>query len=186
MYYVVKMGLFNKDPQEKAERRANWVRDKHQKAQELLLKRGFSLDGLIMLDDGAKDGAEEYLLIFPDRVEYVNHGKPSLTGKKGKGTEVIPISRISSVTTRKTSFITEHVQITTSGQVIDFHSSPWVASTLKQTILDLMLTNTNVNEKAEGPSQVKEQLLQLAELHQAGILTDDEFSNKKADLLKRI
>ena len=37
----------------------------------------------------------------------------------------------------------------------------------------------------EGPSII-EQIRQLGELHAAGILTDDEFSAKKAELLSRL
>ena len=176
------MGLFKKDQEAASEKRAAWVKEKHRKAHALLEKRGFDLAGLVMLDDSFDDGAYEYLLIFPDRVEYINHGKPSLTGKKGKGTEVIPISRISSVASKK-GLIFEQVQITTSGQTIEFKSTPWVASTLKQTILGLM--NSHSNEKVSTGSPT-EQLKELGELHKTGILTDEEFNLKKSELLKRI
>lgn len=176
------MGMFKKDPEANAEKRANWVKEKHQRAKALLEKRGFDLTSLIMLDDSFDDGAYEYLLVFPDRVEYINHGKPTLTGKKGKGTEVIPIARISSVSTKK-GILFEHVQITTSGQVIDFKSTPWVASSLKQTILDLMNSST---EKPAVSASPTEQLRELAQLRDAGILTDEEFAEKKSELLKRI
>jgi hypothetical protein len=182
LVYFDKMGLFKKDEEAAAEKRAKWVKEKHQKAHALLEKRGFDLTGLIMLDDSFEDGAFEYLLVFPDRVEYINHGKPSLTGKKGKGTEVIPISRISSVSSKK-GLIFEQVQITTSGQTIEFKSSPWVAPTLKQTILGLM--NSKASEKVSSVSPM-EQLKDLAELHKTGVLTDDEFNTKKSELLKRI
>jgi hypothetical protein len=175
------MGLFKKDTQEVTEKRAKWITEKHQKARDLLTKRGFDLSGLIVLDDSFDDGAYEYLLVFSDRVEYINHGKPSLVGKKGKGTEVIPISRISSVTTRK-ALIFEHIQIVTSGQTIDFKSTPWVAPSLKETILGLMQKPT-LDTPANNPV---EQLRVLAELHQTGALTDEEFASKKEELLKRI
>jgi hypothetical protein len=176
------MALFKKDTEASAEKRANWVREKHQKAHDLLSKRGFDLSNLIMLDDSFDDGAFEYLLIFPDRVEYINHGKPTLTGKKGKGTEVIPVSRISSVSSKK-SLIFEHVQITTSGQTIDFKSTPWVAPALKQTILGLMNSGVEPSSTTVNPL---EQLKEIAQLHEAGILTDEEFAEKKAELLKRV
>lgn len=174
--------MFKKDSEATSEKRAKWVKEKHLKAKALLEKRGFDLTGLLMLDDSFDDGAYEYLLVFADRVEYVNHGKPSLTGKKGKGTEVIPVARISSVSTKK-GILFEHVQITTSGQVIEFKSTPWVAPMLKQTILDLMNSNTGVPSISVSPA---EQLRELAQLHDAGILTDEEFSEKKSELLKRI
>ncbi len=61
------MGLFNKEDAQG--RRADWSRKKHDKAWEKLQKKGFDLDGCLMLDDSFDDGAFEYLLIFQDRVE---------------------------------------------------------------------------------------------------------------------
>ena len=95
------MGIFKKNTEELDAKRAEWVVKKHEKARDTLTKKGVLLDELIMLDDSFDDGAYEYLLIFPDRVEYINTGKVGTLTKKGKGTEVIPISRISSVQTRK-------------------------------------------------------------------------------------
>ena len=166
-------------------KREEWALKKHQKARELLVKRGVDLNDLIMLDDSFDEGAFEYLLVFPDRVEYINNGKPGLLGKKGKGTEVIPISRISSVTTTK-KLVFETVKITTSGQAIDFKSTPWVAPILKQTILGLMTQPSTLTTSEVKQTDPTEQLAKVAELHKAGILTDEEFAEKKMELLKRI
>ena len=166
-------------------KREEWALKKHQKARELLVKRGVDLNDLIMLDDSFDEGAFEYLLVFPDRVEYINNGKPGLLGKKGKGTEVIPISRISSVTTTK-KLVFETVKITTSGQAIDFKSTPWVAPILKQTILGLMTQPSTLTTSEVKQTDPTEQLAKGAELHKAGILTDEEFAEKKMELLKRI
>ena len=178
------MGFFNKDPGAANDRREEWSRKKHDKAREKLLKKGFNLDGCLMLDDSFDDGAFEFLLVFPDRVEYVNDGKLSVIGKRGKGVEVIPISKISSVSTKK-KLVFELIQITTSGQVIEFQSDPYNAPKLKSKILELM--NATTSEVADPPmSDPSEQLIKLADLHRAGVITDEEFSAKKAELLKRI
>jgi hypothetical protein len=70
----------------------------------------------------------------------------------------------------------------TSGQTIDFKSTPWVAPSLKETILGLMQKPT-LDTPSNNPV---EQLRVLAELHQTGALTDEEFASKKEELLKRI
>ena len=171
------MGIFKNNTEEFDAKRAEWVVKKHEKARDTLTKKGVLLDGLIMLDDSFDDGAYEYLLIFPDRVEYINTGKVGTLTKKGKGTEVIPISRISSVQTRK-KVIFEMIDITTSGNVIEFKSSPWVAPKLKETILELVNKASSIDPT--------EQLAKLAELHKAGVLTDEEFNAKKTELLGRI
>jgi hypothetical protein len=178
------MGLFNKNPEAANDRREEWSRKKHDKAREKLLKKGFNLDGCLMLDDSFDDGAFEFLLVFQDRVEYVNDGKLSVIGKRGKAVEVIPISKISAVSTKK-KLVFELVQITTSGQVIEFQSDPYNAPKLKSKILELM--NASTPDTAGSPlTDPSEQLVKLSDLHKAGVVTDEEFAAKKTELLKRI
>jgi hypothetical protein len=183
------MGLFKKDEEAVANlkeaadaRRSEAVRKKHDKARLALEKRGVDLDGVIIFDDSFDDGAYEYLLVFPDRVEYINMGKIGTFTKKGRGTEVIPISRISSVQTRK-KVIFEIVEIKTSGATIEFKSTPMVAPLLKSTILDLM---NGSQESSSSPPNDADQLVRLAELHRDGILTEEEFISKKAEILGRM
>jgi hypothetical protein len=183
------MGMFKKNGEELEnrreafdERRSDAVKKKHEKARIALEKRGVSLDGVIIFDDSFDDGAYEYLLVFSDRVEYINMGKISTLTKKGKGTEVIPISRISSVQTRR-KIIFEIVEIKTSGATIEFKSTPMVAPQLKSTILELM--NGSAPEKTSAPDPA-DQLVRLAELHRDGILSDEEFASKKAEILGRM
>ncbi len=186
------MGLFKKDEVQLAQKkeafdvkRQEFAAKKHEKAKTQLLKRGIDLDGLVMLDDSFDDGAYEYLLIFPDRVEHVNTGKVGTITKKGKGSEVIPMSRISAVQTRK-KMIFEIIEISASGSTIEFKSSPGIASTLKETILNLMAGSSHVATAGTTIGDPTEQLVRLADLHKAGVLTDQEFADKKAELLKRI
>ena len=170
------MGIFKKDEEAVAnlkeaadDRRSEWVKKKHDKARLALEKRGVNLDGVIIFDDSFDDGAYEYLLIFPDRVEYINMGKIGTITKKGKGTEVIPISRI--------------LEIKTSGATIEFKSTPWVAPQLKSTILNLM---NGSQEASVSPPNDADQLVRLAALHRDGILTEEEFISKKAEILGRM
>ena len=174
------MAVFKIDP-EKLKEREDKAR---QKVREKLTKKGIDLTGSIMVEASIDDSAFIYLLVFPDRVEYINDGKVSLIGKRGKGVEVIPITRISSVSTSK-KLVFEWVHITTSGQTIDYKTDPKTAQLLKAKILELMSSS---QATSSTPSQLDptEQLGKLADLHKAGVLTDDEFATKKAELLKRI
>jgi len=180
------MGLFNKSSEEVSPKRQEWLRKKSEKARTDLEKYGVDLAGCLIWDDNFdKDNGYEYLLVFPDRVEYISKGVPGVFGRKGRGTEVIPVDRISSVSTRKTTLWT-YVNITTSGQTIEFKSNEWMGPALKAKILEL------TNAPKSSPSTVVtapdpvEQLAKLAELHKAGVLTEEEFSTKKAELLKKI
>jgi len=179
------VGLFNKSSDEVSPKRQEWLRKKNEKARADLEKYGVDLAGCLIWDDNFDDNGYEYLLVFPDRVEYIAKGKPGVFGRKGRGTEVIPIDKISSVSTRKTMVWT-HVNVIASGQTIEFKSNEWMGPALKAKILEL------VNAPKSSPSAVAaapdpaEQLAKLAELHKAGVLTDEEFSTKKAELLKKI
>ena len=174
------MAVFKIDPEKLKEREEK----AHQQIREKLTKKEVDLTGSIIVTASLDGGALTYLLVFPDRVEYINDGKPSLIGKRGKGVEVIPITRISSVSTSK-KLVFEWVHITTSGQTIDFKTDPKMAQLLKAKILELMSASQTT---PSAPSQLDptEQLGKLADLHKAGVLTDDEFATKKAELLKRI
>jgi hypothetical protein len=71
----------------------------------------------------------------------------------------------------------------TSGNVIEFKSSPWVAPKLKETILELVNKASSATGNAGQSIDPTEQ---LAKLHKAGVLTDEEFNAKKTELLGRI
>ena len=63
--------------------------------------------------------------------------------------------------------------------------NPYTARILKSKILEL---KNALQTTSAVPTQLDptEQLGKLADLHKAGVLTDDEFAEKKAELLKRI
>jgi hypothetical protein len=178
------VGLFNKSSEEVSPRRQEWLQKKNEKARVDLEKYGVDLEGCLLWDDNFDDNGYEYLLVFPDRVEYIAKGKPGVLGRKGRGTEVIPIDRISSVSTRKT-MLWMHVNITASGQTIEFKSNEWMGPALKEKILELVNAPKNSTSNPAALNPV-DQLAKLADLHKAGVLTDDEFATKKAELLKKI
>ena len=140
------MCAFKLDPEKLKEREEK----AHQKVREKLTKKGIDLTGSIMVEASVDDGAFIYLLVFPDRVEYINDGKVSLMGKRGKGVEVIPITRISSVSTSK-KLVFEWVHITTSGHTIDYKTDPKTAKLLKVKILELMSSS---QATSSTPSQL--------------------------------
>lgn len=125
--------------------------------------------------------------------------------KNGKsGTEMIPIKNISSVTTSRDGVLNSKVSVITSGNTIDFRVSHGEAAEVKKVLTQLIL-GTHPSQKSQehsaapiaappqtttqgGPASedVMTQLAKLGELKAAGILTEEEFSNKKAELLGRL
>lgn len=118
--------------------------------------------------------------------------------KNGKaGTEMIPIKSISSVTTKRDGLINSYVSVITAGNTIDFRVSHKEAETVKSTLTQLMIGGVPapVTPEAAPPAPVAApapqvdlaaQLQQLASLRDAGILSEDEFAAKKAEILARM
>jgi hypothetical protein len=114
------------------------------------------------------------------------------TGAK-KGTEVIPLRAVTSVTTRRDGALNSVLAVSTPAGVVDMRIAHKEAERAKQTITELMLAaqqQTVVVQHAAAPTasavDVPAQIAKLAELHAAGILTDTEFADKKAQLLAQI
>lgn len=187
------MGLFSKDPdkvaaqQEMASAKAREQVEKAQvkgkghdeKARAKAVKKGVAVDGAIAVGHSWLDGMNQFLIVFPDRVQRI-----------GGGNEVIPMSRISSVeTAREGNFSV--LEVHTSGNTLKFKGDPFHDSVarLHSVILELMMTSTASSPtSASGAAgvDITDQLRKLGELHQAGIVTDEEFATKKAELLERL
>jgi hypothetical protein len=111
--------------------------------------------------------------------------------KNGKaGTEMIPIKNISSVTTKRDGMLNTLVRVITSGNEIEFRVSHAEAKATKEVLTRLMLNPPSAPRHsaptaAPAPSVV-EQLQQLANLRDAGILTEAEFEAKKTEMLGRL
>jgi hypothetical protein len=157
-------------------------------------------------------GKNAKVSIYPDRVEWnlargVSGAKVTaglMTGglsmlatgvKNGKaGTEMIPVRSISSVTTRRDGMLNTKVSVITSGNTVDFRVSHAEAKIVQDTLTRL-ITGERTPAQAAAPAHepaaaapvdLASQLQQLANLRDAGVLTDEEFAAKKADLLARM
>lgn len=130
-----------------------------------------------------------------------------LTGVKGgnSGTEMIPVKNMSSITTKRDGMLNTVVSVITSGNTVDFRVSHSEAKQVKEVLTSLIMGTHYSQQKQAEPvaSQPAEafapavaantqlpdlmaQITKLAELRDAGVLTEDEFSGKKAELLARM
>ena len=159
-------------------------------------------------------GKNADVLIFIDRIEWAKEGSIGggrlalgaataglsllKTGvrKKQQGSEVIPIKSISSVTSEKNGYRTK-VSVICTGNTIDFRVSHDDAKQVKELITSLVLGNHPAQTSAQpttappppaAPAEpdVMEQIRKLGELKDAGLLTEEEFTSKKAELLSRL
>jgi|688.fasta_scaffold18645_4 hypothetical protein len=120
------------------------------------------------------------------------------------GTEMVPIKSISSVTTKRDGPLNSKVVVIVSGNTIEFRVSHSEAEIVKTTLTQLILgTHPALSAKVEqvaasqapaassAPASSNEpdlvsQIKKLGELKDAGLLTEEEFSQKKAQLLERM
>jgi hypothetical protein len=111
---------------------------------------------------------------------------------------MLPINQITSVSNRKDGMLYHLVEVQTAGGTVGFRVNRDDAAKFRQAILNLMqaraatpLTVQVANAAPEQPAVAAApdhvaQLQQLAQLRDAGILTDDEFTAKKQEILSRI
>ena len=121
--------------------------------------------------------------------------------KNGKsGTEMIPIKSVHSIATRRDGMLNSFVSVITTGNTVDFRVSHKEAAVAKETLTRL-ITGTHESQlppatpavatpavaapASTAAPDLAAQLQQLAALRDAGVLTEDEFSAKKAQLLER-
>lgn len=136
-----------------------------------------------------------------------------LTGVRGSkdAYEMLPLNQVTSVANRKDGILYHLVEVQSAGGTVAFRVSRNEAAHFRQAILDQMRTNSAhavvaVAAVADGQSGTATavaamsvaapavvpvqdhmaQLQQLSQLRDAGILTDDEFAAKKAEILARI
>lgn len=164
------------------------------------------------------DGKNANVGIFVDRVEWERPrgvsaakltagaitGGLSLLGtglySNRAGSEVIPLKAITSVTTRRDGLLYTKVQVTCSGNTIDFRVPHGEAPVVKRVLTDLILGKHPAQlrtDRASSPTSsfhmrsvpnlptpsIADELNKLAQLRTAGLLTNEEFDNEKRKLL---
>jgi hypothetical protein len=193
------MGLFSRDAEAKQAKQetkaarheaAQTKRDAlasaiSEKARAQALKKGLDVDGAVAVGYTYDDSAVQFLLVFPDRIELVNLGKTGSLFRSGAGTTVIPTQSIATVSSRN-SGLNSIVSIASSGADINFETSSVSGPFLRDLIQQLRATPSGPPAAGESSEDVGAKLRTIADLHASGVLSDDEFAEKKAELLKRL
>jgi hypothetical protein len=117
------------------------------------------------------------------------------------GSEMIPVKSITGVTTRRDGIRFTAVSVIASGNTVDSRVSHSDAGPIKDALTALVLGNhplqqtpvlpaSQVTERTVVPHEARasttDELRKLAELRDAGIVTEAEFNAKKAELLARM
>ena len=173
-----------------------------------------TLDKLGPLPEGAlwrgvshESGRNAVVTLFPDRIErYKASSRTSLTGMLTGGpedVEVIPTKSVSSVQVSRGPWYHD-VTIYASGNTIVLSVAAHDAEELRSLITSQILGGSSASAggaatpaapaappappapAAPSGDDILEQIRKLGELRDAGILTQEEFDSKKADLLARM
>lgn len=156
------------------------------------------------------DGKNARVSVWPDRVEWDRKGLLGAGAKAGlavmtlgtsylatgvtrkQSSEVIPVKSITSVTSKKGLGLQTKLHVITSGNTIEMRVAHREAEQVK-TVLMQLISGTHPSQQASPAAapaapqpDVTAQLQQLASLRDSGILTEEEFAAKKAEILSRL
>jgi hypothetical protein len=140
-----------------------------------------------------ESGRNSVVTLFTDRIERTKPtSKLSVTGMLTGGAEdveVIPTKSVSSVQVRRGAWYHD-VTVYASGNTIVMSMDATDAEKLRSLVMEQVLRGPSGPATPAAPTStgdaVIEQIKKLAELRDAGILTPEEFDEKKSDLLGRL
>ncbi|WP_229073440.1 SHOCT domain-containing protein [Actinoplanes sp. DH11] len=160
------MGLFSGKPVSAAEARARAERARHRAAQ-----AGVDVRAALAVGHMTDGGASVYLLVLPDRLELVSTGQ--LGFRTGAGRSAIPFASVAGVSCRD-RLLKGALLLEVDGTTVEFVTDRAVAGHLRD-VIEARLTGV--------PAPSEALLRNLAELHEAGVLSDEEYAAKRAGLL---
>ena len=158
-------------------------------------------DGPIMEFASHVGGASARVAIYADRIEWTRKSLRPPGGAAGavlsmgtslllpgrKDSNMIPVRMIQGVTTHRAGLSYTTVKVATAGDVTEFRVSKRQAEDVKALLLSLMNGTAPVAAAPAPPSppaaSLADELRKLAELRDAGVLSEAEFDAQKARLL---
>lgn len=147
-------------------------------------------------------GSGDILVVYEDRLTITPFGVIGFLGKGIKGTKTIPFTSITSIEMKEAGFLSGYLQFGTpdassnrGGLIAASHDENTfmfnntsgfnekvrsIKSYVESRIRDIK--NEKV-DSASGKESLGDQIVKLAELHQRGLLSDEEFKSAKAKLI---
>jgi len=153
---------------------------------EMKAERGIPVEGhegVLFTGKSHEDGRNSLVTLYSDRLERVKAKRVGSLSNATQGVEVTPARAISSVETKKDGLVWTKVTVYASGNNIVFRLSHQDAARFKDILTKLLLAPT---QPAAAQPDVTDQIRKLGELRDSGVLSEDEFAAKKAELLARL
>lgn len=143
--------------------------------------------GILFEGTSHESGRNSRVSLYADRLERVQDKKLTSISKAKQDTEVTPVRAVSSVQAKKDGMMYTKVTVYASGNDIEFRFGHDEAQRFKDALMRLVLQGpTPQPAAAPAAPDLADQLSKLASLRDQGILTEDEFAAKKADILSRM
>lgn len=145
--------------------------------------------GILFEGTSHDPGRNAKVTLHVDRLERVKEAKMTSLSRAKQDVEVTPVRSITSVQASKDGMLFTKVTAFASGNNIEFRFLHDEAQRFKDTLMKLVLQGPPTPASASAPPpqpDVMDQIRKLGELRDAGILSEDEFSAKKAELLGRL
>lgn len=143
--------------------------------------------GVLFQGTSHESGRNSVVTLYADRLERVKAKKMSSLSNAAQETEVTPVRAVSSVQATKDGMAYTKVTVFASGNNIDFRFGHAEAQNFKNALMKLVLQGPpSAAPQAPAQPDVMAQLKKLGDLRDAGILSEEEFTAKKADLLSRL
>ncbi len=154
------------------------------KAVAKVAKRGVNTEGAkYVVDTLSKDTHKQSLVLFDDRLLFVDHGKVAALLQKG-GRQEWRYDRITAVGVAQDGMLYSYLVVTGAGSVLRVRMNHAEAARCRREIqegIDRM--HAAVIPANPAASSAADELGKLADLRDRGVLTDEEFAAKKAQIL---
>jgi hypothetical protein len=144
--------------------------------------------GVLFAGMSHESGRNSKVMLYADRIERIQERSRMSMSKAHQDTEVTPIKAVASVQAKKDGMVFTDVTVYATGNNIDFRFKHDDAQVFKDTIMGLILapTETAAPVVQQAAPDVAEQIKKLADLRDAGVVTEEEFQAKKTDLLAKM
>ncbi len=154
--------------------------------QSLIKRANVDPTGNLFVGQSKDPGQNSVVILFPDRIERIKPKAWGAISKARQDTEMTPIRSVSGVSSKKDGFKTK-VTVYASGNEIHFRIKHSEAIVFSSALQQLILHGSAPTAVPAAPAvDHMAALQQLGALRDAGILTEEEFAAKKAEILGRI
>lgn len=139
--------------------------------------------GILFEGKSHEEGRNATVTLYQDRIERIKERGMASLSKARQDTEVTPMRSVSSVQAKKDGLMYTKVSVFASGNTIDFRFGHDEAQRFKDALQKLLLDPAVTSGSATPAPDNLDQLKKLAELKDAGVISEEEFQAKKTQLL---